>query len=102
MTNETSVQVLCDENDPNLDVIASRMAILQHAVRDNMLVAISCKDDEQGEPVILLAVISKDGGGDYLQYSPIAELYFPENASFERLTPPSKAITVEGASNVEH
>jgi hypothetical protein len=100
MDNETQVQVLCNDDDPNLDVIAARTAIIQKAARDNMLVAISCKDGD--ENVILLAVVSKDGGEEYIQYSPIAQLFYPEDESFYRFTPPEAAIALSGESDVQH
>ena len=101
--DDKAVQVLCNPDDNNLDVIATRTSALVQAAQNNTLVAIACNNPEKGEDVILLAVMTKDGGEEYIQYAPIGELYYPGDVSYERLTPPEMAITAEDEeSDVKH
>jgi len=98
---DKQVQILCNPDDKNKDTIAHRMVLLQEAVKLNNLVAIACYNGEQAEDVIMLAVITKDSGNDYVQYAPIGILFYPDDNSYTSLTPPESAISVEG-NDVEH
>ena len=89
------IQILCNEDDPNIDKIAERMNILNQAIENKALVAISCFDGTDAENKILLAIIAKDDNAEYVQYSPIGTLFYDHDNSYTRLTPPSSAIPVE-------
>lgn len=97
-----SIKILCNEDDPKIDTIAERMNILNQAIENDALVAISCFDGEDGESKILLAIIGKDAGEEYVQYSPIGVLFYDEDTSYTRLTPPSDAIPVDEEVDVQH
>jgi len=88
-----SVKVIYTEGDANASVVASRVAILREAIQQDNLVAVACKDKDTGADAILLTVVSTNHESGNMQYSPIAELFYPEDESFMRMIPPTNAIT---------
>lgn len=89
------IKLLCNEHDQNKDMIAMRTSILREAVANDSLVSIACHDKEEDKDVILLAVMTKDGGAGMVQYAPVGQLYYPDDVSYQSLTPPSSARVVE-------
>ena len=89
------IQILCDKDDPKIDDIAGKMSILDLAVENNTLVAISCTDRESGEAKVLLAIMAKDEGEEFIQYSPIGTLFHEDDISYMNLSPPKSALPVE-------
>ena len=99
---DKKIQILCDQDDPRIDDIAERMSILNKAIEDGYLVAISCKYEATGTAKVLLAVVSSnDDADEYVKYSPIGELFYPEDESYMNLAPPASALPVED-SDVKH
>ena len=101
MENKT-VQVVCEENDPNKDEIANKLALVHNAVALDVLVAISCEDDETKEDMTVLAVMTKDSGESLVQYAPIGVLVPPDHALLQRLVPKINGYIMPEESNVEH
>ena len=96
------VQVLCDPSDPNVNMIATRMKVLEHAVATKSLVAISCKHGETNEDAILLAVMIADETGTMAEYAPIGKLYYPDDESYMQFNPPQSALAVPEDKNGLH
>ena len=98
---DKQIQILCDHDDPNITEISEKMSILNMAIENGTLVAIACTDNEQGEDKILLAVMAKDEGEEFIQYSPIGTLFYETDTSYMKLTPPASALPVED-EHVKH
>ena len=101
MTTNT-VQVVCEENDPNKDAIASKLALVHNAVALDTLVAISCIDTETTEDVTVIAVITKDSGAELVQYAPIGVLLPPDSDYLQHVAPKLATYVVPENCNVEH
>ena len=95
-----AVQVLCDAEDSNKDIIAQRSLLLQEAVENNTLVSVACYDTAKEKDVIVLVVMTKDGGEGVAQYAPIGTLFYPDDDSFMSMQPPASALVVEDAVDV--
>lgn len=98
---DKQVQILCDIDDENKDIIVQRMAVLQEAVQLNNLVVILCTEKYLDMPVAMLAVMSKTQDDKYAQYSPIGTIFYPDDNSYTTLIPPESAIPTD-SSNVKH
>lgn len=98
---EKQIQILCDSDDPRIDDITSKMSMLNMAMENSTLVAIACTDYEEGEHKILLAIMAKDEGEQFIEYSPIGTLFYKEDTSYTKLTPPTSALPVE-ESDAKH
>ena len=102
MTDEKLVQVVCDKDDSNKDLIAHQLNLVREAVGMDMLVGISCYDEFEDRDVTVIAVMTKDDGGELLQYAPIGIMYHPDHEIFVHITPKvTGAIQVE-TSDVKH
>lgn len=91
----TEIKILCDKDDPNINAIAARMAMLRRALKEDSLVAIACKDSLQHKDAVLLAVMTVEEGSKLAKYAPIAQLYYPDDDGFTRFTPPASATVIE-------
>ena len=98
---DKQIQILCDQDDPNIKDITSKMSILNMAIENGSLVAIACTNYEEGKDEILLAVMAKDEGEEFIQYSPIGTLFYEEDTSYTKLSPPKSALPIEN-EDVKH
>ncbi len=98
---DKQIQILCDQDDPNIKDITSKMSILNMAIENGTLVAIACRDEVLKEDKVLLAVMAKDEGEEFIQYSPIGTLFYEEDTSYTKLSPPKSALPIED-EDVKH